>query len=254
MLVIAFLLVVLLYGPDTTVRAFVPPIVATTTTDKAVFQGGAVGARRVLLYATNSDNNNNGPWDAVVETAERVVRIAQRSQQEGAGVKQIMANVLAGDDYNTVAVNTAIDEAITAAPIVLFTWAPSPSCKQAIRALDIMGVPTSSYKIVRLDDPWDEGNKIRAELGKRQGGKCSVPAIYINGEYIGGYDGGIGPDRPGLVDMAFTGKLQEKLLEAGVLVGAAGSGASTTTMTSGKKIPATTTSTAELPQEMTILE
>jgi glutaredoxin len=134
----------------------------------------------------------------------------------------------------------------------MFTWTASPSCKQAMRALDLMGVTTSSYKIIRLDDPWDEGNKIRAELGKRQGGKCSVPAIYINGEYIGGYDSGIGTDRPGLVDLALTGTLPERLRQAGVVL--VGAPTTTTSTTSDNNIPATTTLIAELPQEMMILE
>ena len=98
---------------------------------------------------------------------------------------------------------------------VMYTWENSPSCKQAIAAFETIGaVP----KIVRLDDPWDEGNPIRATLGRKVG-RTSVPFVFVGGQYIGGYDGGLegNPDAGGMVDLAFRGKLREMLTEAGAL-------------------------------------
>jgi glutaredoxin len=211
-----------------TVLAFVPSNVEVMLQRTAAARG--VGSLH---------NEKTSAWsiDSVVDAAETGIRIVQRSQQDGAGFKQIMANVLAGEMYDAPAVNREIDDAITSAPLVLFTWAVSPSCKQAIRALDLM---QAQYKIVRLDDPWEKGHAVRAELGKRQNGKCSVPAIYLNGEYIGGYDNGIGADRPGLVDLAFSGTLQERLRQAGAL-------------SSDVPTPTTTLTTPNVP-EMTNLE
>jgi glutaredoxin 3 len=70
------------------------------------------------------------------------------------------------------------------------------------------------YTVVRLDDPWDEGNKIRAEIGKMVG-RTSVPMVFIGGKYVGGFDGGINDDAPGLVALAFRGCLQSMLKGAG---------------------------------------
>ena len=95
----------------------------------------------------------------------------------------------------------------------MFTWEASPACKQAVKCLDIAG---ASYKNVRLDDPWSEGNPIRAELGKMVG-RSSVPCIFIGGKYVGGFDGGVGDEKPGILTMAFEGTLREKLKEVGAL-------------------------------------
>jgi glutaredoxin-related protein len=211
----------------TTVFAFVP-------SHDGVMLPRTVAARSV--QSLSNGKTNAWSFDSVVDAAETGLRIVQQSQQDGAGFKQIMANVLAGDVYDAPTVNREIDAAIASAPLVLFTWAVSPSCKQAIRALDLM---QAQYKIVRLDDPWEKGHAVRAELGKRQNGKCSVPAIYVNGEYIGGYDSGIGADRPGLVDLAFSGILPERLRQAGAL---------------SRDVPTATTMTTPNVPEMTILE
>ena len=69
---------------------------------------------------------------------------------------------------------------------------------------------------MRLDDPWDKGNVMRAALG-RLTGKSSVPSIWVGGEYIGGCDDGPSDEAPGLVPMAFRGTLREKLEAAGAL-------------------------------------
>ena len=78
----------------------------------------------------------------------------------------------------------------------------------------------ADVKIVRLDDPWSEGNPMRAQLGKMVG-RTSVPFVFINGEYIGGFDGGIDDNAPGMVDLAFQGTLRTKLSDAGAMNGAA---------------------------------
>ena len=57
---------------------------------------------------------------------------------------------------------------------------------------------------------------MRAALGKRVG-RTSVPFVFIKGNYIGGFDGGIDDDACGMVDMAFKGTLRSKLGEAGAM-------------------------------------
>jgi glutaredoxin 3 len=51
----------------------------------------------------------------------------------------------------------------------------------------------------------NEGNEIRAVLGRKTQ-RTSVPAIFINGEFIGGCN-----DGPGLMTLAETGELDERL-------------------------------------------
>jgi glutaredoxin 3 len=146
----------------------------------------------------------------IKEDFQAKYRIVQESQQAGASFKQIIANLLAGD-YDQAQVKTRIEELLKSAPCVMFTWQNSPSCKSAVKA---MGASGFDYTVVRLDDPWDEGNKIRAEIGKMVG-RTSVPMVFIGGKYVGGFDGGINDDAPGLVALAFRGCLQSMLKGAG---------------------------------------
>jgi glutaredoxin 3 len=139
-------------------------------------------------------------------------QLFQKSRSDGYNFKQSTAVAIAGE-YDVEEVQSKINDYIDSAPCVMFTWEASPSCKKAIKYLDIAG---ASYKIVRLDNPWTEGNPIRAELGKMVG-RSSVPAIFIGGKYVGGFDGGVGEESPGILEMAFKGTLREKLKEVGAL-------------------------------------
>mmetsp|Transcript_27885 Transcript_27885/g.41156 ORF Transcript_27885/g.41156 Transcript_27885/m.41156 type:complete len:203 (-) Transcript_27885:186-794(-) len=130
----------------------------------------------------------------------------QKSQKEGSGFKQMLANVIAGE-YDEESTRAKVNDLINSAPCVMFTWENSPSCKKAIKAMDSCGF---EYTIVRMDDPWEEGNPLRAEIGKMVG-RTSVPMMFIGGEYVGGFDGGVDDKAPGLVDLAFQGVLQSKL-------------------------------------------
>lgn len=139
-------------------------------------------------------------------------KIFQDSNEKGYNFKQSMANVLAGE-YDQEKARKEVEELSVSAPCVIFAWQASPSCKKAFEQLDKAGV---QYKVVRLDDPWDEGNALRAELGKMVG-RSSVPAIFIGGKYVGGFDGGVSDEAPGILDMAFKGTLRPMLEVAGAL-------------------------------------
>lgn len=130
----------------------------------------------------------------------------------GDGFKLIVADLLAGEvEVDKVAAEA--ESLSTSAPLVLFTWTMSPACKRAKNLLDIMG---ARYKEIRLDDPWDEGNKLRAVLGRKLK-RTSVPMIFINGVYVGGCDDGPSATAPGIVPMAFSGKLKAMLESAGAI-------------------------------------
>lgn len=152
--------------------------------------------------------------DSIVDTIQTSFRIAQESNAAGYGFKQVVADVLAGD-FDQDAVSQTIDETVASAPCVMYTWESSPSCKKAIEAFETIG---AEPKIVRLDDPWEEGNPVRAVLGRKVG-RTSVPFVFIGGTYIGGFDGGLegNPYAAGMIDLAFQGKLREMLIEAGAM-------------------------------------
>ena len=151
-------------------------------------------------------------WDQLSANFQKSAGIFQQSVTEGYGFKQSMACAMAGD-YDAEAVRAKVNDIIQSNPCVMFTWAASPSCKKAVKAFELMGAKVTN---IRLDDPWEEGNPIRAEIGKMVG-RSSVPMIFIDGQYVGGYDGGVSPEAPGLVEMAFTGVLRPKLQAVGAL-------------------------------------
>lgn len=131
-----------------------------------------------------------------VDNITQRYQLFQKSRSEGYDFKQSTAIAIAGD-YDEDSVQKKIQEEISSAPVVMFTWEASPACKKAIKYLDIAG---ASYKVVRLDNPWQEGNPIRA------------------GKYVGGFDAGVdSEDSPGILGMAFKGTLQERLKDVGAL-------------------------------------
>lgn len=156
---------------------------------------------------------SDNPFDQFVDNIKIRIRIAQESNASGAGNKQVIADVIAGE-YDSAPIMKQIDDLVSSSPCVMFTWEASPSCKKAVEAFSMMG---ADVKICRLDDPWSEGNIMRSALGKKYG-RSSVPFVFINGEYIGGFDDGTGDKAPGMVDMAFKGTLRPKLAKAGAMM------------------------------------
>lgn len=163
----------------------------------------------LILASTTTDNDDGS---SVLDTITKAYNNFQQARGDGYNFKQSMTIAIAGE-YDVDAVQAEIQEQIASAPVVMFIWEASPSCKQAIKYLDVAG---AKYKTVRLDDPWEKGNPIRAELGKMVG-RSSVPCIFIGGMYVGGFDGGVGDDSPGILEMAFKGTLREKLSAVGAL-------------------------------------
>ena len=157
------------------------------------------------LYSSTTDVS-------FVDSISERYQLFQKSRSEGYDFKQSVAITIAGD-YDEEEVQNKIKTDISSSPCVLFTWEASPACKKAIKYLDIAG---ASYKVIRLDDPWSEGNPVRAELGKMVG-RSSVPCIFVGGKYVGGFDGGVGEESPGILEMAFKGTLIDRLKEVGAL-------------------------------------
>jgi glutaredoxin 3 len=157
-------------------------------------------------------NEESPIMEKLVDSIKFRYDLFQKAKGEGYDFKQSTACAIAGE-YDATAVLEEVEDIIKSYPCVMFSWESSPSCKKAVDAFEKVG---AGVKIVRLDDPWDEGNPIRAEIGKMVG-KSSVPMIFIDGEFVGGYDAGVSEDAPGILDMAFKGTLRPKLETAGAM-------------------------------------
>jgi glutaredoxin-related protein len=191
------------------------------TQDKKEAVSSSTPAPLVVTPKTNPEETTLSFVDGIQQGFQTSLRIMSESQAQGYGIKQIMANVLAGD-YDETEMNAKIDAYIQNSPVVMFTWQRSPSCVQAVDTFRAMGI-LDQVQIVRLDDPWSEGNPVRAQIGKRVG-RSSVPMIFIGGAYVGGFDGGLASSSskaPGIQTMAFQGTLRPALEAAGIKLPAA---------------------------------
>ena len=93
----------------------------------------------------------------LLDTVQTSFEIFQASQAEGQSFKQAMADALAGE-FDRDALTAQVQTEAKSAPLVLFTWESSPSCKKALKYLEMTGATPT---VIRLDDPWPEGNKKR---------------------------------------------------------------------------------------------
>ena len=118
----------------------------------------------------------------------------------GYGFKQFVADIVAGD-FDEGPVVTVVDEFVDSNQVAMFSFTTCPFCRRAKDYLDGEGIP---YVALELDED-DQGNEIRAVLGRKTK-RTSMPAIFINGEFIGGCN-----DGPGLLTLANSGELQAML-------------------------------------------
>lgn len=133
---------------------------------------------------------------------------------QGDSFKQAVADAMAGPSLDVINANQQIDSIVENSPVVVFSWTMSPFSKKAKLILEQIG---AKYKVVELNEPWKDGNMLRAALGRRVG-RTSVPAVFIGGKYVGGCDDGPSPDCPGIMALAIQGKLRPLLIEAGAMV------------------------------------
>ena len=125
------------------------------------------------------------------------------SNSLGYQFKQFVADVVAGE-YDEEATQKKIDSFVSKNKIAMYSFTTCPFCRQAKDYFDENGI---KYTVVELDElEGNEGNEIRAALGKRIK-RTSVPSIFIKGTPIGGLNDGM----PGLLPLAESGELQTML-------------------------------------------
>jgi len=117
--------------------------------------------------------------------------------------KQLVADIVAGDDYDKDKTSEKIQKFVSKNKVAMFSFTTCPFCRRAKDYLSEQGI---NYAVMELDElPGNQGNEIRAVLG-RQVKRTSVPCIFINGQFIGGCN-----DGPGLLPLAKSGELAKLL-------------------------------------------
>ncbi|GKY94757.1 hypothetical protein MPSEU_000441100 [Mayamaea pseudoterrestris] len=118
--------------------------------------------------------------------------------------KKALVKSLAGD-YDAKAIRKRIENLIDGNPVLMMSFTTCPYCIKAKACLD---AKQTKYKVIELDID-AQGKAIRAELGEIIG-RTSVPAIWINKEFVGGCnDGPMG----GVLKLDERGEL-DRLLKA----------------------------------------
>ena len=170
--------------------------------------GPLVGAARALgLMAKEEDDGWRGEPSAWADADSLTQRLSAFSQSRLSGVKQFLADRVAGE-YDEPAVRSRLDGYVSDHAVVVFSFTSCPFCKKAKELLEAKG---ASFEVVELDED-GEGAAMRAQLGRRTG-RTSVPSVFIGGEYIGGMNDG----SPGLGPLEAAGALEDKLRAAGAL-------------------------------------
>lgn len=118
----------------------------------------------------------------------------------GYGFKQWVADIVAGD-FDEAATEAIVNDFVAKHDVAVFSFTTCPFCRRAKDYLEDQGI---AYTALELDED-EQGNAVRAVLGRKTR-RTSMPAIFINGEFIGGCN-----DGPGLLTLAETGELDKML-------------------------------------------
>ena len=116
--------------------------------------------------------------------------------------------------YDEEEIQAEIEETISQAPVVIYTYPLSPFSAEAVSILDSTGC---SYKNVELGAEWfalgPKASATRVEL-RKQFGQGSLPHVFIGKEWVGGLATGAEGGLAGLVE---SGQLEAKLRKAKAL-------------------------------------
>ena len=73
-------------------------------------------ARRIMSPSPSTTSTSTALNESFLDTIQTRIKIGQESKKAGYGFKQMMADVIAGDDYNENEISTTIEETISSAP------------------------------------------------------------------------------------------------------------------------------------------
>ena len=170
--------------------------------------GPLVAAARSLgVLPEQEEDGWAGEPSAWAESDSFTQKLSAFTQNNLSGFKQFVAEQVAGD-FDAAAVDAAIEAEVSRGGVLMYSFTSCPFCKKAKELLDDK---STLYTVVELDELSD-GAARRARLGARTG-RTSVPAIFIDGSYIGGLNDG----SPGLAPLDAAGELVPRLRGAGAL-------------------------------------
>ena len=164
-------------------------------------------ARRLGVLPETEEDGWAGEPSAWAESDSFTQQLSAFTQRYLGGFKQFVAEQVAGE-FDKDAVDAAIESEVSRGGVLMYSFTSCPFCKKAKELLDDKG---ASYVVVELDELSD-GAARRARLGARTG-RTSVPAIFIDGSYIGGLNDG----SPGLAPLDAAGELVPRLRDAGAV-------------------------------------
>ena len=122
--------------------------------------------------------------------------------------KKALVRSLAGD-YDKSAIQAQLNTYITKNKVLMLSFVKWPFCIRAKGVLNDLGI---KYTVVELDEV-EDGKAIRAEMADLIG-RTSVPAIWIDGDFIGGCNDG---PTGGLLKLYESGELKTLLANARAL-------------------------------------
>ena len=164
-------------------------------------------ARAVGVLPEQEEDGWAGEPSAWAESDSFTQKLSAFTQNYLSGFKQFVAERVAGE-FDKDTVDAAIEAEVSRGGVLMYSFTSCPFCKKAKELLDDKG---ALYTVVELDELSD-GAARRARLGARTG-RTSVPAIFIDGSYIGGLNDG----SPGLAPLDAAGELVSRLRGAGAL-------------------------------------
>jgi glutaredoxin len=125
---------------------------------------------------------------------------------------ELQAAAWGADAEERRAARQAIEEAVAAHPVLVYSYALSPFSSEALAVLDAAGTSSLTLRNIELGAEWfalDKRNSaIRAEL-LAMTGQSSLPHVFIDGKHVGGLFSGPDGASPGLAALQESGELAE---------------------------------------------
>jgi glutaredoxin 3 len=125
--------------------------------------------------------------------------------------KKALVKAVAGD-FDETSTRALLDSYIATPGVMMLSFTTCPFCIKAKELLDGKG---ATYKVVELN-VIPEGKAIRVVMADVIG-RTSVPAVFIDGVFVGGCNDGPTEEFNGLVKLDQAGKLDALLAAAGAL-------------------------------------
>ena len=177
-----------------------------------MLRGNSAAIAALLLFLSQSSTAFLAPYRSNTVNCARGADKASSTRvhvfdmfKDAAGAaKKNLVKSLAGE-YDESAVRARLDGLVNDNPVLMLSFTTCPFC---IKAKETLDAKSAKYTVVELDTDID-GKAIRAEMADFVG-RTSVPAIWIDGKFVGGCnDGPMG----GLLKLEQDGKL-DGLLQA----------------------------------------